>query len=445
MEKAKQKIIDYRTFWRWHFYAGLVCIPFIIILSITGPIYLFKPQIEAAIDAKYDHLLFDGAPQSAETMVKAAVAAVPGSRFKAIEVRPDPHDAARVIVLKGNDKIRVYVHPKSLKILKQVPESARFMEVVKTIHGELFAGRFGQVIVELAACWAIVMILTGLYLWWPRNAKNEAKGVAGLLYPRLNMGKRIFWRDIHAVIGIYISALALFLLLTGLPWTYVWGNAFKSVRALANPAPVTQAWSQGRADEKRALKAEGTAPADLGRLDALLDTARALNLPAPVTLSAPAKGDTLWKLASDTGNRPQRVTMMIDPAMLEVISRENFADKKPLDQAVGYGIAVHEGQLFGPLNQALGVLTALGLLTLCISAVVMWWQRRPGHTLGAPQILPDERLAPGLSLIIICLGIFLPVLGISLIVVGLLEWLILRRIPAVRDWLGLKANGGWGL
>jgi len=434
MEKTKQKIIDYRMFWRWHFYAGLVCIPFVIILSITGPIYLFKPQIEAAIDAKYDHLPFIGTPQSTEAMVKSAMAAVPGSCFKAIEVRPDTHDAARITVLKGDDKIRVYVDPKSLKILKQVPEEERFMEVIKTIHGELFAGRFGQVIVELAASWAIVMILTGLYLWWPR----ETKGVAGLLYPRLKMGKRIFWRDIHAITGLYISALALFLLLTGLPWTYVWGNAFKSIRDIASPAPVTQTWSQGRADERKALKAEGTAPVDLSRLDALLDTARALTLPPPVTLSAPAKGDTLWKLASDTGNRPQRVTMMIDPTMLEVINRENFSDKKLLDQAVGYGIAAHEGQLFGPLNQILGILTALGLMTLSISAIVMWWQRRPADKLGAPQILPDERLAPGLALIIIALGIFLPVLGISLIVTGLTEWLILRRIPAVRDWLGLK-------
>ncbi len=434
MEKTKQKIIDYRMFWRWHFYAGLVCLPFIIILSITGPIYLFKPQIEAAIDAKYDHLRFAGPPQSTEAMVKAAVATVPDSQFKAIEVRPDIHDAVRIIVLKGDNKIRVYVDPRNLKILKQVPEESRFMEVVKTIHGELFAGRFGQIIVELAACWAIVMILTGLYLWWPR----DIKGVAGLLYPRLEMGKRIFWRDTHAVIGIYISALALFLLLTGLPWTYVWGNAFKSVRAIASPAPVAQTWSQGRTDEKMVLKAEGVAPTDLSRLDALLDTARALNLPSPVTLTAPAKHDILWKLDSDTGNRPQRVTLMIDPLMLEVISRENFADKKPFDQAIGYGIAAHEGQLFGPLNQALGVLTALGLMTLCVSAVVMWWQRRPMDKLGAPQILPDERLAPGLALIIVVLGIFLPVLGISLITVGLIEWLILRRISRVRDWLGLK-------
>ena len=41
--------------WRWHFLAGLVVCPFAILLSITGSIYLFKPQIdnyeEASINA----------------------------------------------------------------------------------------------------------------------------------------------------------------------------------------------------------------------------------------------------------------------------------------------------------------------------------------------------------------------------------------------------------
>ena len=31
----------YRTIWRWHFYAGLFVLPFILILSVTGSIYLF--------------------------------------------------------------------------------------------------------------------------------------------------------------------------------------------------------------------------------------------------------------------------------------------------------------------------------------------------------------------------------------------------------------------
>ncbi len=45
----------YRTVWRWHFYAGLFVIPFMLILAITGIIYLFKPQLDAAM---YPNLMF---------------------------------------------------------------------------------------------------------------------------------------------------------------------------------------------------------------------------------------------------------------------------------------------------------------------------------------------------------------------------------------------------
>ncbi|MCA9421734.1 MAG: PepSY domain-containing protein, partial [Nitrospira sp.] len=38
---------DYPTVWRWHFYAGLFCVPFIVLLAISGGLYLFTPQINA--------------------------------------------------------------------------------------------------------------------------------------------------------------------------------------------------------------------------------------------------------------------------------------------------------------------------------------------------------------------------------------------------------------
>ncbi|MFZ0267652.1 PepSY domain-containing protein, partial [Caulobacter sp.] len=56
LAKARRTIFDYRAIWRWHFYAGLFCAPFIVILAITGSIYLFKPQVEAWLDRPYDHL-----------------------------------------------------------------------------------------------------------------------------------------------------------------------------------------------------------------------------------------------------------------------------------------------------------------------------------------------------------------------------------------------------
>ena len=105
---------------------------------------------------------------------------------------------------------------------------------------------------------------------------------------------------------------------------------------------------------------------------------------------------------------------------------------------VGTGVAAHEGQLFGPLNQAVGVFTALGLMTLSGSALVMWLPRRPQGRLGAPEPAESKRLGVGLGVTAGLLFIYLPLLGISAAFVILVERLVLRRIPALANWLGLR-------
>ena len=442
-EAARRRIIDYRMIWRWHFYAGLVCIPFIVLLAVTGTCYLFKPQIEAALDARYDNLPFEGVPRPVSEQIFNALHALHGAQLKQVELRANPHDALRVVMNDGGELWRVYIHPQTLDVLKVQAEDQRFMAIIKNIHGELTMGRFGEIIVELAACWAIVMIATGLYLWWPRNAT----GPAGIIYPRLKMGKRIFWRDLHAVTGIWISVFAMFLLISGLPWTSVWGGAFRSIVAATKPVTAKAEWTAGRAAETKALKDEHAhhdqsalmshnMGVNLTGIDALAPRVLALDLPAPVLIK-PVK-DTTWQATSATQNLTARFTVTYDAATGKEIKRETFGDKALVDRIVATGISAHEGHLFGWLNQLLGLLTAVGLVTLCVSAVVMWWQRRPNDALGAPALLPDERLGIGLAMLVIALGIFLPVLGISLIVIALIERLVLRRIPATREWLGLK-------
>lgn len=436
-DTVRRQIIDYRMIWRWHFYAGLVCIPFIVILSLTGPIYLFKPQIEAAIDRPYDQVGRAGRVQPLSAQVEGALAAFPHAQFQSVEVRPDVTDAARVTLSENGERLRVYVHPETLTVLKSVPEEARFMNVVKTIHGELFAGLFGTLLVETAACWAIVMILTGLYLWWPRGAK----GLAGVLWPRLEA--KLFWRDLHAVTGLWVSFFALCLLLTGLPWTTVWGAGFKAVRQAVIAQSSKPDWSISRAADKASEheghghgSAQAGGAVDLTLLDHMAGELRAADLPPPVVLMAPAKGKP-WQGVSQTQNRPKGVTVTFDH-MGDVAQIKTFGDKPLIDRVFGVGIALHEGQLFGAFNQALGVLTAAGLLTLCVSAVMVWWRRRPDKvTLGAPSRLPDERLGTGLGLLILGLALFLPMMGLCLIVVALIERFLLRRIAPVRDWLGL--------
>ena len=101
----------YRMIWRWHFYAGLACIPFIIWLSVTGAIYLFKPQFEAWQDRAYEHLPMSGAVSAPSQQVAAALAAVPGTRLNAYQIPRTPDSAAQIIVGQGESVYRAYVNP----------------------------------------------------------------------------------------------------------------------------------------------------------------------------------------------------------------------------------------------------------------------------------------------------------------------------------------------
>jgi uncharacterized iron-regulated membrane protein len=459
---SKRFLPDYRTIWRWHFYAGLLCVPFVLWLATTGSIYLFKPQIEAWMDRPYDGLVAAGAPQvTPENQVKAALAAVPGSNLHFYELPRTPGAASQIVIGKGEDEFRVYVHPGNASVLKIDNEDERLMKRIFRLHGELMAGDRGSLVVELAASWTIVLILTGLVLWWPRNSR-----LGGVLYPRLNQSGRTFWRDLHSVTGMWVSFFALFLLVTGLPWAKSWGSYFKKMRGAMSSVAVSQDWTTGRSSEieqrvarnndgmdhssmghdgvpkprygKKARMRSGVpAPDAYEAINRILPATAALNLAYPVQISPPMSKGGAWTAKSDSQNRTLRDSYTLDTSTAAILKHETFGDRGFVDRMVSLGISAHEGQLFGWINQLILLFTAMSLALLAVSSVVLWWRRRPARVLGAPP--PLERLAVSRALIfvIVLMGIYLPILGISLILVWLAERFLLRRLPGVRSWLGL--------
>ncbi|MDT8399314.1 MAG: PepSY domain-containing protein [Pseudomonadales bacterium] len=439
----------YRLIWRWHFYAGIFCLPFIIWLSLTGMVYLFKPQIEPLLERRLDSQVSGHLPAHVPSaIVTAALKAVPGTVLNAYELPLTAGSAVRVLVGRGPDLYRVFVNPENLDVLAVNNEKSRLMRVIFYLHGELLLGQAGSMLVELVAGWTILMLLSGLYLWWPRE-----RGLAGVLYPRRGRQGRPFWRDLHAVTGFWISLFALFLLVSGLPWTKSWGGMFKSVREWHAGVPLVLDWTTGSASERAQIAAANT-PAPDGHaghaasegggdtvsyivLDRMVPRVRALALPAPVLIAPPSLNTPRWTARSDTQNRPQRVSLTLDQRSAEIIARQDFTQKPLLDRVIAYGIAIHEGQLFPPYNQILNVFTALGMLTLAVSSVLMWWRRRPPGLLGAPPPLAHMRY-PGLFVGgLVGLGILLPLLGASMLLVWMTERVLLRSSRQASRFLGI--------
>lgn len=417
----------YRTIWRWHFYAGIFSIPFVIILALTGAIYLFKPYYEHWQERDYRGLQITGEALAPNQQISVALAAVEGGKLLSYRL-PQAADEAVLIKVQGDTNWMVFVNPYTGAVLAKERSDEQLMNIVKTIHGELLLGTVGSILVELAACWAIVLIITGLYLWWPRNAQ----GMAGIIYPRLRDGSRTFWRDIHAVTGIWISALALFLLVTGLPWALVWGAALKEVRTV--DFSKQQDWTQSRAQEHDHWRAQASDTFNL--TPEVLVAAQQLKLPPPVELSVASAHHISWKASSQTGNRPARADVWLNGDG-SIEKQSGFAEKKLIDRAIGVGIAAHEGYLFGWFNLLLGVLTCAGLILISVSGFILWRKRKPDSVLGAPPAMPAR---VGFAVVAITLGlaIFLPLLALSLVALLILEFVLLRRVSGVSQWLGLS-------
>ena len=447
----------YRAIWRLHFYAGIFCIPFILWMCVTGTIYLFKPQIDGLFDLPYAHLLPDGGTRALPSVeAKAALAAIPGGSLNAYQLPANPQAAAQVLVSQGSRLIRVYVDPRNAHVLKTIPDEDQFESRISSLHGELLLGNAGSNIIELLASWAIVMICTGLYLWYPR----DGSGFVAMLWPRRARGRALA-RELHGVAGTWVSLIALFFLVSGLPWTASWGGLLKTAQNAFAHRVVHHDWTTGSTNALAKRKSEDAADASmvsmsgmagmpgmaddasasvasLDTLDTLVSPVRDLNLPYPVLVVPPSTVKPMWTARSDTQDRPLRVTLTLDATTGAVLARKGFAASSLIDKIVAVGVASHEGQLFAPINQALSLVAVTLLFTLAGSALIMWWSRRPSGVLGAPRAAEPPRYPVSLILATCALAVVLPFFGLSLIVVLLAERLILRRIAPVRDFLGLR-------
>ena len=81
----------------------------------------------------------------------------------------------------------------------------------------------------------IIMLITGIILWWPKN-KKAGKGRFSFDWKNVKTWKRKNY-DLHNVLGFYASFIALLLSLSGIYFAYPWvKNAF-NIALSGSPEP----------------------------------------------------------------------------------------------------------------------------------------------------------------------------------------------------------------
>jgi len=436
----------YRTIWRWHFYAGIIFAPFLVMLAVTGSIYLFKPQIENVLYQKY----YEVSPQedriSATEQINAVKTKHPDASITAYRPGESEDRSSEVKIATAEASATVFVNPYTGKMIGELADDDRIMNKVEEIHGELMAGTIGDRIVELVACWAIVLIVTGLFLWFPRK---KAAGWSGVLIPRLRQGKKIFRRDLHAVPAFWITAGMLFLILTGLPWSGFWGANFQSVatnQGLGYPpsiwggeAPVSAVQTKDVAEVPWAAETldvpksnvEGLVPASI---DDIVSIAKQQGMDPSFTISIPSDPAGVYTLSAYPAKAENEATIHLDQYSGAVLADYRFDNYGLVGKIVALGITLHKGTEFGLINQLISLAICLGIILVAVSGFYLWLKRKPVKGMGAPKGPPAKSIK-WFILVLIILGVLFPLVGLSLIVVWLVDFIIIRRIPVLRRFL----------
>lgn len=432
----------HRAIWRWHFYIGLLVAPVLIVLAATGSLYLFDREIEGWWNAAYARVEQVGRATPLADQESAVRAAFPAAVIRQVRVPRGPREASEwAIALPSGGVRRVFVDPYRARVTGAVDPAFQPLEIARRLHAGLMLDPWGRYIVELAACWTLAMIASGLILWWPRTWR-----LAGVFVPRLRARGRALWRDVHAVPAAIVAVFLGFLVLSGLPWSVFWGAQLAWVGQgipliapspnFGAPAPAPASTATGRTAQNDAHadqhaesgvpwtiqhsprpNGSGTRGIGIGEVEARLIALDQARWGPGVRIFYPHDAAGVFMINYVPDKAQGQRTLYVDPGNGVILGDVGWADYSPAAKVIEWGVTTHMGRQFGLTNQLVNLAFCLAIIGAVVAGLLAWWKRRPLGTFGAPPHQAGDRLPAAMIVIGLAMAVLFPLIGMSLIAV----------------------------
>lgn len=467
----------YLSIWRWHFFAGLYVVPFILMLSLTGLVMVAGPWTDAyqygdeltVVDGYASTQAPEGERISADAQLAAVKSAYPHLNA-AQYVPPINQNQSSLVKMRGENfaTTLVFVNPYDGAILGDFDSSDRWYSIADEIHGSLLLGKFGDALIELSTGLTFFLILTGLYLHWPRKTATPFKHLFKPSFTaRPKTKSRAYWKALHGSLGVYSLLFLLFFSLSGMTWTGIWGqklvqpysgfpvekraSSWQSDISMTHgdlndgelneipwgleqvPLPTSNLANVANDSVVSAVISVDSNIAEVPRsLDAIvqqgLQMGFTLNEDARFRIALPLKPEGVYTLLSIASSRDvidprEDRTVHIDQYSGQVLADIGWNDYNLSAKTMALSIPLHQATL-GPWSLVLAVVACITLILISVSGVIMWWQRKPSAPIQSPT--PAARAAVTLAEKCLLLGciviaILFPVSGLAMVAFSLYE------------------------
>jgi uncharacterized iron-regulated membrane protein len=344
----------------FHLWLGLISGLVIFTVAITGSIYAFEEEIRNVIHRDLLKVKpSDKTSISIDDLLQIIKKEYPKDKIKSVIVRTDK---TRSVQINLKSKTSVYIDPFTGKILGTIDQETEFLAVVLKIHRSLCLGDTGKMITGISALIFVIMLISGMFLWWPRNK--------ALLIQKFSVKRNAHWKklnyDLHSVLGFYASWIIIFTALTGIIFSFKWAEEamYKATNSKKENINIHSLHSNSRSfSAERSLKIASVLFANSSEQVLLY----------PEDSTGIIRLNIRYKDAGFYNRQDQLAFDQYNGKLLKVRLFDSFSTGDKL-KSTNYNI--HTGKVLGLVGQLMVFFAALITASLPVTGLLLWRSKR---------------------------------------------------------------------
>ncbi|MCM3768098.1 PepSY domain-containing protein [Neobacillus niacini] len=430
----------FNPFRRLHFYAAWFITPLLLTLTISGIGFLFYPEVENNI---YKMEFFGQSDikemQSVDEAIKEIGDKFEGYTVSKISLMDEPYNNRVTIINDKGDSRYIFLDSNNQIVASQNTKYT-YSNFMRNFHSSLFTeSTFIRYLVELTACWAVFLIVSGIYMTFKKK----------LLVNKSKKGTNTFkFQKIHAIFGLAIAIPLIVIVVTGIPWSVFMGSHISQFGAehpelgrtelRYNPPQsdvdeipwATRSISQPASNHDNHHHSSNTYTNIPGQqtLEGIMKESQNENIPRPYSIVYPSDETGVFTVSkgSNTGvtgldvSPYEETTAYFDQYSGKLIAKINFDDYGIIGKWFTWGIPLHEGHLFGIANKIINLVVCIAFLVAIALGFASWMKRAKFDNLDLPKRV-NKPWSIGLIITLLILGILMPLFGISILVIFIIE------------------------
>lgn len=357
-----------------HLWLGLSSGVIVFIIAITGCLYAFQEEIQNITEEYRFVKKQDAALLLPSQLEEIARKEYPDKVLHALKYNAlDKSVEAIFFHYEPSYHYIVYLNPYNGQVLKTINRDEGFFQWVLDGHFYLWLPhKIGQTICASATIIFLIMLITGLVLWFPKNKKAAKQRFwfrwkEGLKWKRKNY-------DLHNITGFYVMSMGLIFAITGLVWGFPWfANSYYTViggeKSLVYEEPIS----------KKKIKADILAkPIDSiwFMMQKEYPDAKSIEIHPPETDSssiatnANPKVGTFWEI----DYRYFDQYTLQEKKVYSIYGRFSAATKA--DKLMRMNYDIHTGAIFGLPGKVFAFLISFLIASLPVTGFLIWYGRR---------------------------------------------------------------------